>query len=279
MQGFRFVKDLKGFSGCKLKIYSSKKDDFFVRKISGSTDYNERLKKQMQKQIIFYQNFSCDNIKTPKVLNSGYLDGLFFFDMEYINGVTLIEHILSSSPNGLKEISSVIIKILSFFENTETNDVIEASLRIKLKLDDIESKIKKNLKEINDLRNEFVEFSVKKSFCHGDLTFENILYDKHSNSYYLIDFLDSFIENYFFDLVKLFQDLDGKWYLFRNPKIDRELMDIKMFFIREFIWEKYVLNKNYAPFHQSLLKLNFLRILPYTNENQFPEVLKIIKEL
>ena len=40
--------------------------------------------------------------------------------------------------------------------------------------------------------------------CHGDLTFSNILFN--GNNYYLIDFLDSFIESPLLDIVKLRQD-------------------------------------------------------------------------
>lgn len=45
--------------------------------------------------------------------------------------------------------------------------------------------------------------------CHGDLTFSNILFN--GNNYYLIDFLDSFIEAPLLDIVKIRQDSAHLW--------------------------------------------------------------------
>ncbi len=45
--------------------------------------------------------------------------------------------------------------------------------------------------------------------CHGDLTFSNMLFN--GNNYYLIDFLDSFVESPLLDIVKLRQDSAYLW--------------------------------------------------------------------
>ena len=83
------VFNLGGHSGCKILLY----DDgikSFIRKISKSKDYNDRLLKQCSKQANFVNPF----IKAPKIIKSGIdEDGLFYFDMEYIQGVTLSEYI------------------------------------------------------------------------------------------------------------------------------------------------------------------------------------------
>ena len=46
-----------------------------------------------------------------------------------------------------------------------------------------------------------IEIEIPMGKCHGDLTFSNILFN--GNNYYLIDFLDSFIESPLLDLVKI----------------------------------------------------------------------------
>jgi len=275
-EGISFIKDLSGFSGCKIKLYS--KGSFnFVRKISASKDYNSRLESQMNKQIYFYENLMTKNLRAPKVINSGEIDGLFFFDMEYVRGITLVEHVLESSPKNLKKISRMLIEMLKLMKSTQRNSDIDVSLKINLKLNQIKSKMTENYSELNDIQ--IPELSLKESFCHGDLTFENIIYDKESGNYYLIDFLDSFIDNYFFDIVKLFQDLEGYWYLLRNPKIDKKLMEIKMFFIKEFILNNFLIDEDYLKYHKNLLKLNFARILPYASGEKFEKVLKIIRAI
>ena len=88
----RFIKDLKGFSGCKVKLYSVN-GDYLVRKISKSVDYNERLQKQMLKQKYFLEYLATDKILAQKIFNTSSINKLYFFDMEYIQGINLIEYI------------------------------------------------------------------------------------------------------------------------------------------------------------------------------------------
>ena len=53
------------------------------------------------------------------------------------------------------------------------------------------------------------EINIPVGQCHGDLTFSNILFN--GNNYYLIDFLDSFLESPLLDLVKIRQDSNYGW--------------------------------------------------------------------
>ena len=82
-----YQKELKGYSGCKIFIVENA-DARFVRKFSSDEKYNERLQAQCTKQA------QCSFAKVPKVLNSGTLNGLFYFDMEYMRGKLLSEHLL-----------------------------------------------------------------------------------------------------------------------------------------------------------------------------------------
>jgi tRNA A-37 threonylcarbamoyl transferase component Bud32 len=56
------------------------------------------------------------------------------------------------------------------------------------------------------------------STCHGDLTFENILYST-DNCFVMIDVSSGDYDSWVFDLAKLRQDLDAKWFL-RNSNVD-----------------------------------------------------------
>ena len=64
---------------------------------------------------------------------------------------------------------------------------------------------------LSHIREQIVDMHVPYSFCHGDLTFANIIF--HSNRLYFIDFLDSFIDSYLIDFAKLKQDLFYFWNL------------------------------------------------------------------
>ena len=79
------VKKLKGHSGCKVELHIDKDlERKFVRKISPNIEYNNRLKSQMKKQLLFRDAV----LKTPKIYNFGTHDNMFYFDMEYISGCT-----------------------------------------------------------------------------------------------------------------------------------------------------------------------------------------------
>ena len=112
---------------------------------------------------------------------------------------------------------------------------------------------------------EQVEMHIPQTFCHGDLTFTNIIF--HQNRLYFIDFLDCFIDSFLSDLVKLKQDLWHHWSL--------EVQDVKSLRIRQiysFLWSK--IEERYDKYVNScefavLDCMNTLRLEPYlTNDHQ-----------
>lgn len=276
----KFIKNLIGFSGCEIKLYSTGNNNLFVRKISSSKGYNHRLKKQMEKQIFFFNNLSKNKITTPKVLGCGFRKGLFFFDMEYIIGLNLIDKISSATNVELEEISKTILEIISLEKSNKLGEVVALSDKFSDKLNELSTKIPKNqIKLLTQLKQKCkILPEVETTFCHGDLTLENILYDESSKKYYLIDFLDNFADHYWFDIAKLFQDIEAEWYVFRNPNIDRNSMGIKINFIKQKILK--FLKLDYLPFHSIFMAMTLFRIVPYASELNYPFLLdKISKNL
>lgn len=253
-----FVKDLGGHSGCKILLYEDDKS-YFVRKISASVEYNERLENQCIKQ----EKFSNNSIKTPKVLNKGYENGLFFFDMEYIQGVTLAKYIAKINVSQIEDVVSKIV------DNIDYSDASSDCSTIFLnKLNDLK---KKTLSFNNNSINEAIEIlenydwsKFACSYCHGDLTLENIIV-KNGEMFY-IDFLDSFYDSWVLDVGKLFQDVECMW-SYRNDNID---MNTK---IRLIIFKDIIINKlnkidgDYVKRTYVALLLHLIRIYPYTNDS------------
>jgi len=119
-----------------------------------------------------------------------------------------------------------------------------------------------------------ITMKIPQTFCHGDLTFTNIIFNK--NRLYLIDFLDCFIDSFLCDLIKLKQDLYYHWSL--------DVQGVKSLRIRQiysFLWEK--LEKRYCEYVDTiefnvLDILNTLRIEPYlTNEDQRLIIKRMLK--
>ncbi len=255
-----------GLSGCKLKLLSNTT----LRKYSSSEEYNSRLLKQVDKQNFFY-NLILKNIDTPKVLNVNK-ENLCFFDMEYVPGLSSYDFFSSARK---ENIDFVIETLFGYFDYTSSRfKMVESNIQI---LDKIQT-LKKNSSHKN-----FIEYlenliqenpvMVPNTFCHGDLTFSNILF--HPNRLFFIDFLDCYVDSFLCDLIKIKQDLYYHWSL----KV-QNLSSVRVIQTYRYIWEK--LEDRYEYFiHRSsfdvLDAMNILRIEPYlTNLHQQSILNKVI---
>jgi tRNA A-37 threonylcarbamoyl transferase component Bud32 len=250
-----------GLSGCKLELIDSN----ILRKHSSSEPYNKRLELQIRKQQLF-SNRVCRNIETPKILNVDR-QHLYYFDMEYVSGNSFAEYFSVSS---LKDIEFVLDSLYGYFDDLISNArFYKPEVSKKILLDKIESLSPTTyyMEEIFFIRQviEQVEMHIPQTFCHGDLTFTNIIF--HQNRLYFIDFLDCFIDSFLSDLVKLKQDLWHHWSL--------EVQDVKSLRIRQiysFLWSK--IEERYDKYVNScefavLDCMNTLRLEPYlTNDYQ-----------
>ena len=104
--------------------------------------------------------------------------------------------------------------------------------------------------------------------CHGDLTFSNILFN--GNNYYLIDFLDSFIESPLLDIVKIRQDTAYLWStLMYNKPFDKVRLSIVSEKIDKAIDEYFTSRYQwYRQYYMPLQLMNFLRILQYGHDEK-----------
>lgn len=255
-----------GLSGCKLFLAR----DGVLRKEASSGEYNDRLQKQIQKQIFFAHQHQT-NMLTPRIMSDGYTeDGRYYAEMEYIPGPTIGGCLTHFS---LKELDIVIEAILSYMnvslENGLMYDKGELSHKIIEKLDSlwVQSNHKKIIEHLKrDVqKGALVRCPVPKGFCHGDLTLENMIF--HSNQVYLIDFLDSFVDSPLIDIIKLKQDLYNGWFL-RHASIE-DVVRIKQssYYIWMNVYREYMTHAHNPTFYV-LDILNYLRIEPYiTNEN------------
>ena len=243
-----------GLSGCSLELIN----DRVLRKYSPTTDYNSRLLSQADKQVVF-GNRIYKNIDAPKV----YDIQKNYFDMEYIAGKSFEEFFSIASINDIEFVISTLFDYFDTLISTARN--IDATKQILDKIDSLKEK-SSYPKYIEFLR-KYVEdkrIIVPHTFCHGDLTFANIIF--HQNRLFFIDFLDCYVDTFLSDLVKLKQDLHHLWAV-RN----QDVYSNRIHQIYQYIWDKLevryesFMNKN---FH-ILDVMNTLRIEPYlTSDDQ-----------
>lgn len=259
---YSVIRKLSGYSGCGVYMCCDDLGRKFVRKVSSNQDYNERLECQCEKQIAFQSDGS---FRSPKIYRKGFYDGLFYFDMEFVQGNTLAE---SFAELDLMTVKKVLERLL---KSNVSNKSLPSEQQTRL-----EEKIL-NLKAVVPLSNEDFDIweiveSINKNFlfhswCHGDLTLENIIISP-KKGIYLFDFLDSFIDSWLIDVAKLLQDLEVGWSYrrveeCRNAKLKRKILveQVDDWLI------KFDPSKNTIRNVYKLLLLNLLRIFPYeTNE-------------
>lgn len=265
---------LHGHSGCNISIHRSA-NDVFVRKSSNTVNYNDRLIKQRIKQAA-YQNSS---LFTPRVLRDGYQGDKYYFDMEYIKGETLA-HLIAGAPANL--IDYYIRKIVDSFNFDNKVNIAAQSIFLE-KIKSTEEKIIEheyyNHKTIKDairccMNTDFS--GVPTSECHGDLTLENIIIS--NDTIYLIDFLDSFYDSWMIDVAKLMQDIVLGWSfrLSENNSNIRPRLIAAQASLSNILNEQGIDDRQLQLIH-NILKLNLLRILPYTSDT--PTLKFIIRSL
>ena len=243
-----------GLSGCSLELIN----DRVLRKYSPTTDYNSRLLSQADKQVVFGDRI-YKNIDAPKV----YDIQKNYFDMEYIAGKSFDEFFSIASVNDVEFVVSTLFDYFDTLISTARN--VNASNKILKKITSLKEKTSYP-KYIEFLR-KYVEDNqliVPHTFCHGDLTFANIIF--HKNRLFFIDFLDCYVDTFLSDLVKLKQDLHHLWSV-RN----QDVYSNRIHQIYQYIWDK--LEVRYESFMNEsfhiLDAMNALRIEPYlTSDDQ-----------
>ena len=265
------TKVLNGHSGCKVLLCESG-EQAFVRKISSSSDYNARLQAQADKQIHFDSQF----INTPKVLGSGITDdGLYYFDMEYIRGVTLAEYMRRIEIGKIRGIVSGLMGHITDARREcgpARADMITCKIDVlRRSLASLETIIPGVDIQLIDRSLEVLEAhswqNFARSSCHGDLTLENIIV--RDGKLYFIDFLDSFYDCWLLDISALLQDAYAMWAYRDWDTIDmntqirlavfRDILEDDIRSLDNGMWLNEV-------FYALLLKL--LRIYPYTRDEK-----------
>ena len=277
--------EVKGHSGCNIEIVRED-NDLFIYKSSRDTKYLPRLVMQAEKQRKAAQE-EYQHVRIPNIYNVEQDAEHVSVKMEYVYSRNFIEYFETA---GFEQIRYFIDALIRFIEKELSGSPMQ-SIPTSTTMDkflDVERKINANplLKDDPDIKEILLKarkrmnilceqptIDIPVGVCHGDLTFSNILFN--GNNYYLIDFLDSFIESPLMDIVKIRQDSRHLWsqLMYVKPydklrlkiiceKIDTE---IDRYFSR-YSW--------YRRYYQDYQLLNLLRILQYAKETKVVDYLK-----
>ncbi len=253
-----FIKELSGYSGCHIHLYDDN-GKLFVRKLSGSEAYNQRLERQIVKQAAFRHHI----LRAPQVYRTGYIDGCFYADMEYIDGKTVADIIRDGD---YQTAHKAICNVLTLFTPANTvltnaHDVVKKveSMRNALNHFDFQEPCQQTLGKLCECT-----WSTHPSACHGDLTLENMLVK--DGKVYLIDFLDAFHDCLEVDMAKMLQDLRCMWSFRHNP-LDAAGRDFMNNCANQLLMlYKHITHADEKQLNM-MLQLTLLRIYPYLKDD------------
>lgn len=278
--------EVKGHSGCSIDIVRNGKD-LFVLKGTHDAKYVARLYRQAVKQREASKR-KYQFIRIPAIVDIQKDAAQMVMKMEYVYAKNFIDYFENA---GFEQID-YFVKAIDIFL---TSEIEHSSLQripsdiVKKKFQDVKLKVEANASinkdcEVKDIMDDSkVVFcnlpnlmTMPMGECHGDLTFSNILFN--GNNYYLIDFLDSFIESPLLDMVKLRQDTFFKWsvQMYTGGHFDETRFDIICAKIDRELDRIFAAHKWYRDYYHIFQLMNFLRVLQYAHE---PKVIGYLKSV
>jgi RIO-like serine/threonine protein kinase len=243
----KLIKELTGHSGSQIYLMENE-NGLYVKKINNVERNFERLTELFERGYPVPEIYNCgDNI-----LNMQYIHGL---DMK-----TYLKH------NGTSQLTNFIEDIIDSFGDTSTYKDYYDVYSKKLEWMDSNTDLPFTKKE---LLNRLPRL-LPQSMYHGDLTLENIIHK--DNGFYMIDAVTIEYDSYIFDIAKLRQDLECKWFQ-RNTNIR---LDIKLQNIQDKLKRLYP-----DAFDDTLLILMLLRVYLHTTkgDKDYEFIMKEIKRL
>jgi len=243
----KIVKEFSGHSGSHIFLMEDD-NGLYVKKLNNIQRNIERLTDLWNK-----------NYPVPELY--WYEDDKLH--MEYIHGLDMKTYLLHNNTGSIINFIEHIVD--SFSNDAVYKDYTETYIKkLEWLTDD---------SELPFTKQELIARLPKmlpSSTYHGDMTLENIMYK--DPEFYLIDAVTTEYDSYIFDIAKLRQDLECKWFL-RNSDIR---IDTKLHIIQDKLKRLYP-----DAFDDSLLILMLLRVYCYTKkeDSNYKFIMKEINRL
>ncbi|WP_455585729.1 phosphotransferase [Bacteroides sp.] len=280
--------EVKGHSGCSIDIVRQDKK-LIIEKGTREPKYVERLYQQALKQQKASET-KFQFIRIPEILNITKSDKEMVIQMEYVYSKNFVDYFENA---GFEQVN-YFVKAIDIFLQSEIDrsqaTEVPASVVLE-KWDDVKLKtttnaFTKNREDVlRVLKRSEVAFQatlnplnssnpsslptilIPVGICHGDLTLSNILFN--GNSYFLIDFLDSFIESPLLDMVKIRQDTAHRWSpLMYEGEYDKTRFNIIASKIDEELHKLFLRYDWYVKYYDLFQLMNLLRVLQYGHEEK-----------
>jgi hypothetical protein len=267
--GFSQVLPLSGFSGAQVALVRTSAGRRFVRKAARNASSSVVLRRQAKRQQ-WLQTALAGSANVPEVIAEGEIEGLYYFDMPFIEARDAVNFLSSAKFDELGEFAGRIEALIAALacagpgpgvSRPPTKNVLLS------KLDEIAARtggrFADALAPLCAATEALAVFTDPENAAptavHGDLTFENILVGR-GGQLWLIDSIESPFDHYWLDWSKLFQECEGRWHAHRGRTIS---ISVTWWLRGRWMSAAARLAPDYPSRHYILLGLTFARILPY----------------
>lgn len=231
----KILKELKGHSGSEVTLMEND-SGLWVRKFKNVDRNYERL------SALYKSGYPVPEIYT-------YLNQTL--EMEYIHGLDMKNYLLHNTSTKLQEF--LLVTLDCFSENSIIKDYTKTYYQKLAWLDSHQG-----LPFTKEQLIERLPKNIPQSMYHGDLTLENIIYT--DPGFHMIDAVTVEYDSWVFDVAKLRQDLECKWFLrHSDAKLDFKLQNMQ-----DTLRECYP-----EAFNDNVLILMLLRVYLHTKEGDF----------
>ncbi len=255
---------VKGNSGFGIELV----DELTIRK-SSTGKAAARLKRQIEKQKLFYDQTDHKRVRAPKIFRTSEKQDAFYADMEFVAARDFIQFLSEADREALEDFASVLIDFVA--GNLKSSREAEVSGEIKSKLEELRQRgVSSTYIEAAAVRCK-APISVPVGNCHGDLTLSNVLFK--GDTLYLIDFLDCYVESPLQDVVKIRQDTCFDWSLqLYQAEFNRPRVQIALRYLDARIENAFTSYEWYRRYYDLFQFVSLMRVLPYCVEDTTTEL-------
>lgn len=264
--GRREMVPLSGFSGALIALLRDDEGRAFVRKAAETPQHSKRLKRQAERQAMLGA-LVRGVAHMPEVEREGESEGCYWFDMSFAPGRDAVTYLSEASHDQFDAFTRDIGKIVERLAASPADaPPFVPGPAIAAKFAEIDRKTDGRHSDLLGrliAASQSMTFELQPTAAHGDLTLENIIVGT-DRKLWLIDTIDSPFDHYWIDLSKLFQDVEGRWFLHRGRTLSLGLSwELRQ---RLFHYAS-VMDGRYPAWHYLMLTLTFARILPYARDD------------
>ena len=265
--------NLGGHSGCQIFLMEDDDGKNYVRETAKCGGFHQTSTADFSRHErlcgMDFHHYSLIAFQTKCHARIYGCRGLYFFDMEYIQGVTLAEYIKTMEIGKVKGLVEALVSSLVPQKQVSISEEQQKLARdvFGRKLFDLRTKLPVDNEIVNyalDLLEKHNWSKLVPTQCHGDMTLENIIIK--DDRMYFIDFLDSFYDSWFLDIGTLLQDVQVMWsYRFQNEVNMNTVLRLIVF--RDLLLDEISkIDSSYViEIYYSLLQ-KLIRIYPYTED-------------